>query len=40
VGGLGLGLIPQYKSDLLANWSNNLNEGGKIILPVAGLSLN
>ena len=33
-------ITDQNKSDLLANWSDNLNEGGKIILPVAGLSLN
>jgi spermidine synthase len=30
----------QNKTDLLANWSDNLNVGGKIILPVAELSLN
>ena len=30
----------QNKTDLLASWSDNLNVGGKIILPVAELSLN
>ena len=33
-------ITDQHKSDLLANWSDNLNPGGKIVLPVAGESLN
>ena len=32
-------ITDQNKSDLLSNWSDNLNTGGKIILPVAELSL-
>tara|TARA_R110002020_G_scaffold140674_2_gene312342 strand:+ start:208 stop:726 length:519 start_codon:yes stop_codon:yes gene_type:complete len=33
-------ITEQNKSDLLANWSDNLNAGGKIILPIAVMSLN
>ena len=33
-------ITDQNKSDLLSNWSDNLNTGGKIILPLVLLSLN
>ena len=33
-------ITDQNKSDLLSNWSDNLNTGGKIILPLLTLSLN
>ena len=33
-------ITEKNKTDLLTNWSDNLNEGGKIILPVSGQSLN